>query len=118
MTERHDDYKKNDRPRVQKKHFTIRVCCSQKSCGDHYGKYIWERVCREHGIPTDREKFSTGLLTYEKSQCQGLCQQASNVQVSEEGKPHKQLSYMTPLKTIKLIQMLRQGTDPENLRRL
>lgn len=111
----------NNRPegkKTQKKHFTIRICCSPKSCGEHYGKYIWERICREHGIPVDREKFSTGLLTYEKSQCQGLCLQASNVQVVSENKIAKQLSYMNPLKTIKLLQMLKQGTEPENIKRI
>ncbi len=105
--------------KTQKKRFTIRICCSQKSCGEHYGKYIWERVCNEHGIPPDREKFSTGLLIYEKSQCQGFCEQPSNVQVVEEGSTSpKQFSYMNPLKTIKLVQLIRQGNEPENIKRL
>jgi len=108
-----------EKKKVQKKHFIIRICCSQKSCGDQYGKYIWERVCNEHGIPTDREKFSTGLLTYEKSQCQGRCKEASNVQVIEEKeKTVKQLGYMTPLKMVKLLQILKKGGDPENIKRL
>ena len=101
------------------RNFTVRVCTSKKSCGDHYGPFNWERICNEHKVPIDQESFVKNGITYTKSPCQGLCKRSSNVQVvNDDTKKISQFSYMTPLKSVKLISSIRSGADPQNIKRL
>lgn len=110
---------KKHSPQKKSRTFTVKVCTSQKSCGDHYGPFIWERICNENNEKIDQDSFEKNGITYKKSACQGRCKRASNVQV-EDTKKNKttQFSYMNPLKAAKLISSIRSGAAPENIKRL
>jgi len=96
------------------------VCNSKKSCGEHYGSYIWERVCNENNEDTKKEEFEKGGITFVKGHtCQGLCKKSSNIRVEEPTKKKRtQFSYMTPLKAVKLAKSLQSGAAPENIKKL
>ncbi len=96
------------------------VCNSKKSCGEHYGPYIWERVCNENNEDINIEEFEKNGITFKKSHvCQGRCKKASNVRIAEPAKDKTtQFSYMTPLKAVKLAKSLQSGAAPENIKKL
>jgi len=116
VTEKKQKPKKKKSPRK----LTFTVCNSKKSCGEHYGPYIWERVCNENGEDTKKEEFEKGGITFKKGHtCQGLCKKSSNVRVEEPAKKKRtQFSYMTPLKAVKLAKSLQSGAAPENIKKL
>lgn len=101
-----------------KKHYTVRVCTSKKSCGGNYGPFIWERLCNEHDINPEEESFELHGVRYTKSQCQGFCKKSSNVQVTDGKSPVAQFHYMTPLKSVSLMKSLQKGANPANIKRL
>lgn len=101
-----------------KKHYRVRVCTSQKSCGSGYAPFIWERLCNEHGINPELESFESHGVQYQKSQCQGFCKKSSNVQITDGTSPVAQFHYMTPLKSVSLMKSLQKGVSPANIKRL
>ncbi len=96
------------------------MCNSKKSCGEHYGPYIWERICNENDVDPQKEEFEKNGITFKNSHvCQGRCKKASNVRVAEPAKEKTtQFSYMTPLKAVKLAKSLHSGAAPENIKKL
>ncbi len=113
---------KKTKPKKKKspRKLILSVCASKKSCGEHYGPYIWERMCNENDIPPSVEEFENNGITYKKSHvCQGRCKKASNIRVEEPAKKKTtQFSYMTPLKAVKLAKSLKSGAAPENIKKL
>ncbi len=106
-----------------KRFFVTQVCTSKKACGEHYGPYIWERLCHDFDQDPECESFEIQGFRFEKSPCQGNCKQKSNIRIKEEkigeesGKV-TQFSYITPIKASKLIQNIKSGASPENIKRL
>ncbi len=113
---------KLNKPKKKKapRKLTFTVCNSKKSCGEHYGPYIWERLCNENNQDSKIEEFEKNGITFKNSHvCQGRCKKASNVRVAEPAKEKTtQFSYITPLKAVKLAKSLQSGAAPENIKKL
>jgi hypothetical protein len=117
--EKSDKINKSEKPKKQRRQLIYSVCTGKKMCGEHYGQYIWERLCNEHNIEITKEEFEKNGITFKKSICQGMCKKASNIKVVEPLKEKStQFSYMTPLKAVKLAKSLNSGAKPENIKKL
>jgi hypothetical protein len=101
------------------RNITIKICTSKKACGDNYGEYNWERICNDYGQTPSKDTFTANGITFIKgvNSCQGLCTKKSNIQVIKNNEII-QFSFMTPLKTSKLVNFIRNGTPVKNIKRL
>ncbi len=102
----------------KKRFFVTQVCMSQKSCGNHYGPYVWERLCNDFGQDPECDSFEIQGFRFEKSPCQGACKKAANIRIKEENDTrHTQFSYITPIKASKLIKIIKSGASPDNIKK-